>query len=69
MFENKIYWNMKLNLDETVNETWGFGIFGPKHLMVLALSFGIDIPFRDTEKQDMVMGRYYIGFHIYRVLY
>ena len=29
MFENRIYWNMKLNLDETVNET----------LMVLALSF------------------------------
>ena len=29
MFENKIYWDMKLNLDETVDET----------LMVLALSF------------------------------
>lgn len=69
MFENKIYWDVKVNLDETVNETWGFGIFGPKYLMVLALSFGIDIPFRDTEKQDMVMGRYYIMFHIYGVLY
>lgn len=29
MFENKIYWDMKLNLDEIVDET----------LMVLALSF------------------------------
>ena len=47
---------MKLNLDETVNETWGSWIFGSKYLMVSFLSFWTDIPYRDKEWHSVPQG-------------